>query len=188
MLLSARLCLLSIAAALAGQAQSDLPRVFDVASIKPNATGGESRRAGASPGGVFTASNVNLKLLIARAYGVAEAQIEGGPGWVGTDTWDIAAKADTSLEMTREQLRPCLLNLLAERFNLRIHRETKQGAILSLAMAKGGAKLKEHSGSGSPSIGASTGAGRAAITGVNTSVARLAEYLAGQAGRRSHLC
>lgn len=114
-----------------GQAQqSRLARYFDVASIKPNLSGGESRRAGASPGGVSTASNVSLKLLISRAYGVAEGQIEGSPRWIDTDTWDIAAKADTPLEMTREQLRPCLQALLAERFQLTIHRETKQGAFI----------------------------------------------------------
>lgn len=126
---------------------------------------------------------MDLKLLISRAYGVAEAQIEGGPRWVASDTWDISAKADTPLEMTREQLRPCLQALLAERFQLKIHRATRQGAILSLVAAKGGPKLKEHSGGGLSSISSSTGAGKGAITGLKTTMARLAEYLAGQAGR-----
>src|SRR5262245_25554668 len=136
-----------------GQAQqADPPRNFDVASIKPNLRGGEGRRAGASPGGVFTASNVSLKLLISRAYGVADAQVERGPRWIDTDTWDIAARADTPLEMSREQLRPCLQALLAERFLLKIHRETKQGAVFSLTVAKSGPKLKEHAGPGASGI------------------------------------
>jgi bla regulator protein BlaR1 len=162
--------------------QPDAPRVFDVASIKPNLTGGDSRRAGASPGGVFTASNVPLKLLIARAYGGAEAQIEGGPRWIDTDTWEIAAKADTRLEMTREQLRPCLQALLAERFQLVVHRYTRQGDVLSLVAGKDGPKLKEHLGSGAGGIGASSESGKVTITGVKMTMARLAEYLAGQAG------
>jgi uncharacterized protein (TIGR03435 family) len=178
------LALLAGIAGASGQAQqSALPQSFDVASIKLNVTGGESRRAGASPGGVFTASNVSLKLLVSRAYGVAETQIEGGPPWIGADAFDIAAKADTPLEMTREQLRPCLQALLAERFQLRIHRETRQGATLALVVAKSGPKLKEHTGAGATAISLSSGSGKATITGARTTMARLAEYLAGPAGR-----
>ncbi len=159
------------------------PRSFDVASVKANQTGGESRRAGSSPGGVFTATNVTLKLLISRAYGVAEGQIEGGPGWIDTETYDISAKADTPLEMSREEVRPCLQALLAERFGLRIHRGTKQGSVLSLVVAKNGPKFKEHAGGGLSGIGASSDSGKAAITGTKATMARLAEYLSGQAGR-----
>ena len=49
--------------------QPSAPSRFDVASVKPNLTGGEARRAGASPGGMFTASNVSLRLLISRLWG-----------------------------------------------------------------------------------------------------------------------
>ncbi len=182
---SAPLAFLGFLGVLGGsaQTQSDPPRVFDVISIKPNLARSESRRAGASPGGVFTASNVSLKLLISRAYGVAEAQIEAGPGRLDTDTWDIVAKADTPLEMTREQLRPCLQALLTERFRLAIHRETKQGAFLSLTVAKHGSKLKEHIGGGISGISASSGNGQVSITGQKTTMARLAEYLAGRVDR-----
>jgi uncharacterized protein (TIGR03435 family) len=132
---------------------------------------------------VFAASNASLKLLIARAYGVLEAQIEGGPSWIGIDTWDIAARADTPLEMTRQELRPCLQALLADRFQLRIHRQTKQGAVFSLVVAKGAPKLKEHLGAGASGIGASSGDGKVFITATKTTMSRLAEYLGGQAGR-----
>ena len=159
------------------------PRVFDVASIKLNQTGGESRRAAAAPGGVFTATNATLKLLISRAYGVPEAQIEGGPGWIETETYDIAAKADTPLEMSREALRPCLQSLLAGRFRLAIHRETKQGSVYSLVVAKNGPKLAEHSGPGVSGIGASSDSAKGAIAGTKSTMARLAEHLSGFAGR-----
>ncbi len=59
-----------------------VPRSFDVASIKPNQTGSDSRRPRTSPGGRFTATNVTLKLLVSRAFGVPESQIERGPGWI----------------------------------------------------------------------------------------------------------
>jgi uncharacterized protein (TIGR03435 family) len=160
-----------------------VPRSFDVASIKPNQTGSDSRRAGTSPGGRFTATNVSLKLLISRAFGVPESQIERGPGWIETEKYDIAARAATSLEMSREEVRPCLQALLAERFRLKFHRETKQCAVLSLGIAKNGPKLTEHSGEGASGISASSGSGKAVITGTKATMARLAEYLSGQAGR-----
>jgi uncharacterized protein (TIGR03435 family) len=159
------------------------PLHFDVASIKPNRTGSESRRATTVPGGVFTATNVSLKLLISRAYGVPEAQIEGGAGWIETEKYDVTAKADTPLEMTREEARPCLQALLADRFRLATHRQTKQGSVFALVVAKGGAKLRPHAGAGGSGIAASSDAGKVTIMGTNTTMARLAEYLSGQAGR-----
>lgn len=159
------------------------PRNFEVASIRPNQAGGDSRGTTTLPGGLFKATNVSLRLLISRAYGLPEAQIEGGPGWMDSETYDINAKADTPLEMTREEARPSLQALLAERFRLRIHQESKQGAIYSLVVAKGGAKFKEHVGEGRSGISSSTGSGKAAIEGRKTTMARLVEYLSGQAGR-----
>jgi len=159
------------------------PQSFEVASIKRNEVGGDSRRAGTSPGGVFTATNVTLKLLIARAYGVAEGQIEGGPGWIDTDTFDIKARANTPLHLSREEVRPCLQALLADRFHLTIHRITKPGSVFSMTVAKNGPKVKEHSGPGGPGIGISTDSGKASIIGTNTTMASLAEYLSGQVGR-----
>jgi uncharacterized protein (TIGR03435 family) len=159
------------------------PRSFDVASVKLNRTGGESRRAGTSPGGTFTARNVTLKLLISRAYGVAEAQIEGGPGWIDTETYDVDAKAQTPRRMSREEVRPCLQALLAERFQLAIHNRSKQGEVFSLVTAKNGPRLKEHSGPGDAGISVSSDSGMATITGTNTTMMRLAEYLGAQAER-----
>lgn len=175
--------MLSASSVASSQAQRAVPASFEVASIKPNQTGSESRRAGTSPGGLFTATNVSLKLLISRAFGVAEAQIERGPGWVDTEKYDIAARAATPLEMSREEVRPCLQALLAERFRLRFHRETKEGSVYSLVVAKNGPKFTEHSGGGTSGIGVSTGPGNAAIMGAKSTIARLAEYLSGQVGR-----
>ncbi len=77
-----------------------LPESSEVASIQPNMTGSESRRATSTPGGRFTATNVSLRLLISRAFGVPEAQIERGPNWLDSDNYDIEARANTPLEMT----------------------------------------------------------------------------------------
>jgi uncharacterized protein (TIGR03435 family) len=85
--------------------------------------------------------------------------------------------------MSREELRPCLQSLLIERFRLKFHRETKDGSVYSLVIGKNGSKLRGHSGAGTSAIGASFGAGKADITGRKVTMARLAEYLSGQAGR-----
>ncbi len=177
-----RLPLLALLATLTfAQPARNVPKTFDVASIKPNQTGGEARRVTTLPGGEFLAENTSLKLLIARAYGVPEAQIEGGPRWI--DTWDIAAKADTPTAMEREELMPALQALLADRFQLKVRRTTKDGPIMSLIIAKSGSKLKAHSGEGTPSMSSSSGAGKISITGTKATTARLAEYLSARAGR-----
>jgi uncharacterized protein (TIGR03435 family) len=85
--------------------------------------------------------------------------------------------------MTREELRPCLQALLTERFRLQWHKETKEGSVYSLTVAKNGSKLSEHTGTGSASISASTDSAKGEIRGLKSTMARLAEYLSGQAGR-----
>jgi uncharacterized protein (TIGR03435 family) len=184
MKLSSAMCaLIATGAAASAQPARSVPRSFEVASVKPNQSGGEGRRAGASPGGLFTATNVSLRLLISRAFGVPEYQIERGPAWLDTETYDVAARADTSFEMTREELRPCLQDLLTGRFGLQWHKETKAGSVYSMTVAKNGPKLTEHTGPGSASISASTDSAGGEIRGLNSTMARLAEYLSGQAGR-----
>jgi uncharacterized protein (TIGR03435 family) len=73
--------------------------------------------------------------------------------------------------------------MLADRFALKIHRETKQGQIYSLTIAKGGPKMKDHTGEGRTGIDMSMGGGKVEIQGTNAGMARLAEYLSSQAGR-----
>ena len=100
------LCVTDVAPSPAQTAARAAPRSFDVVSIKPNPTGSDNRRADSSPDGVFTATNVGLRLLISRAFGAAEFQVERGPGWIDSEKYDVATKADTPLEMSREELRP----------------------------------------------------------------------------------
>jgi uncharacterized protein (TIGR03435 family) len=64
--------------------------------------------------------------------------------------------------------------MLAERFGLKFHRETKQGQIYSLTIAKGGPNLKAHTGEGRTGISASTGAGEVEIQGMNARIVRFA--------------
>ena len=85
--------------------------------------------------------------------------------------------------MSRKELRHCLQALLVERFRLKFHRETREGSVYSLTIAKNSPKLREHSDDANTSITAFSGAGKANIMGIKVPLTTLVEYLSGQAGR-----
>jgi uncharacterized protein (TIGR03435 family) len=73
------------------------------------------------------------------AYHVQPFQIAGGPEWVQSDGYAIDAKAEGNA--TFEQMRPMLQSLLADRFQLRFHRESREMPVYALVPARGGLKL-----------------------------------------------
>lgn len=111
---------------------------FDVASIKPN-RGVTASRDVDHNGGALTMRNVSLKFCIMQAYNVKDGQVFG-PGWIETEKFDITAKgpADT----VRDEYRLRLRSLLAERFKLAVHRETRENAVYALVVAKNGPKIQ----------------------------------------------
>jgi uncharacterized protein (TIGR03435 family) len=120
---------------------------FDVVSVKPNKSAGGMIRVMAKPDG-YSASNVSLKMLIQFAYGIREDLISGAPSWGDSARFDIDAKvAGSDVEalkkLSPEQRRLVLQPLLADRFKLKIHTETKQLPVYEIILAKGGSKLKE---------------------------------------------
>lgn len=129
-----------------GQAPADAPK-FEVASIKRNTSGENRVMLGMQRGGRFTANNVPLRLLITNAYRIQDFQIDGAPGWLATDRFDIVAKAET--EVPEAQLQLMVQALLAERFKLAVHRDTKEMPIYALVLShpdgKLGPKLKPSS-------------------------------------------
>lgn len=123
---------------------------FDVASIKPSSP--QEIQAGISGiktgHGRITATNVTLKRCIFGSYHIGPHQIIGGPPWLDSDRFHIEGKAaeptddDTVLDaMTR--------TLLADRFHLQAHRETRTMTALVLEVTKQGAKLDPSDGGGS---------------------------------------
>jgi uncharacterized protein (TIGR03435 family) len=114
------------------------PPAFEVASVKPVKTSiKEGKRMTTDPGRV-TYSNVSLRDCIQAAYGVRPYQISG-PGWLDSERYDVAAKAaGAALE---PQLMQMLQTLLAERFQLKLHHETKELSVYALVVAKNGPKL-----------------------------------------------
>ena len=85
-------------------------------------------------------SNVTLKSLLLRAYGVKDYQLLG-PGWLGSERYEIRATVPSAA--TKEQFNAMLRSLLQERFNLAIHHETKEMSVYELVVGKNGSKSKE---------------------------------------------
>ena len=117
------------------------PQSFEVASIKPSEAQAGLMSVRNSPGGMYSASGITAKALIQQAYDVQDYQISGGPSWLASDRYNINAKAETP-NINREQMRNLLRSLLAERFNLKLNRETKELPIYVLLVGKKGHKLR----------------------------------------------
>ena len=108
------------------------PVAFEVASVKPNNTGAPGGSF-VMPPGRFTATNISLKVLITNAYQLSFFQVVGGPGWVSTDRFDIAAKAPDGAPPG--QTRAMVRTLLEERFKLGVHMETQDTPIYMATLA-----------------------------------------------------
>jgi uncharacterized protein (TIGR03435 family) len=114
---------------------------FDVASIKPSKSPTRDGGIKASPGGEgYIAQNIPVKLMISLMYKVPMRQIKGGPDWLNSDRYDVEAKADHSYNL--DDLHIMYQNLLADRFNLKFHKETKEGPVYALTVDTPGSKMK----------------------------------------------
>jgi uncharacterized protein (TIGR03435 family) len=80
------------------------------------------------------------------AYGVDADQVFGKPSWLDSDFYDIEAKPEEGVKLSRDELKPRLQNLLAERFHLAAHFETKMVRGYALVAARGGPKLQPTKG------------------------------------------
>jgi uncharacterized protein (TIGR03435 family) len=107
---------------------------FEVASIKSNVSGALRVTIQASPGGRFTAVNAPLRALIRNAYQLQEFELEGGPKWLDSERFDVVARAEG--EPAPAQMRMMLRTLLAERFKLQLHSETRALPVYALVMAR----------------------------------------------------
>jgi uncharacterized protein (TIGR03435 family) len=130
---------------LGAQAPEPLPS-FEVASIKQNKSGEASNFIRRQPGGRFNAQNMTARTLITFAYQLQGFQLEGGPGWLTSDRWDIVAKAEGDPPPVPpggppDPLMLMLRSLLAERFKLVMHGETKEMPIYSLVLAREDGRL-----------------------------------------------
>ena len=122
-------------------AQGPSGPAFEVASVMPNKAGGTSMLG--QSGGRFAATNVTARELLRIAYGTAgpldDTRIVGGPGWIGSDRYDLQATipGNTPPQLIAQMLR----SLLAERFQLVVHMESRNLPIYALVMSRADGKL-----------------------------------------------
>jgi uncharacterized protein (TIGR03435 family) len=136
----------------AGQSSSTAGQpTFEVASVKPLSPGDRTPRFGFQPGGRFV-STVQLQAAISFAYNLPfnlSPRLTGGPDWIRSmDTaYDIEATgvlpAGLSKKARLDRERSMVQALLADRFKLVIHRETRELPVYALVVAKGGPKLQK---------------------------------------------
>jgi uncharacterized protein (TIGR03435 family) len=115
---------------------------FEVASIRLHV--GTFMGVGIQPSGPNVAMQaMSLQNLVGYAYNVQPYQILGGPSWVTTDRFDISAKAEGDSPLAREQIKQMTQALLADRFGLKYHHDTKEMPVYALVVGKNRPKFKE---------------------------------------------
>ena len=129
--------------------------------------------------GTVTIDAVPLRLIISVAY--RTSQVRGGPGWLDDDRYDILAKTGNP-NITRDEVRPMLQGLLADRFKLAFHRETRQLPVYTLEVGKNGPKLQAAKDDERGGVNSSEESGRLHLSFQKWPMASLATSLSGLLG------
>jgi uncharacterized protein (TIGR03435 family) len=156
-------------------------RSFEVVSIHRNMSGGQNTGID-KRGGRITVTNGSMKTLLRNAYDLQSFQFANEPGWLDSDMFDIVATTGSGDDIPLDQLKEMLRNLLADRFKLRFHWETRQGPVYALVVAKDGPKLKTDA-DGPPRINGQRDGHRGSSKGTAAPIALLASNLSNQVKR-----
>ncbi|HUE03092.1 MAG TPA: TIGR03435 family protein [Bryobacteraceae bacterium] len=142
-------------------AASTPPPAFEVVSIKPNHDSDRNVFIRMDPGGRFEAHNITVKFLLEEAYGIRDPQLSESPGWLDSEHYNIEAKPDDSVDASKlgrderqAVLRAMLQGMLADRFKLVVHHETREQSEYALVVTKNGPKFHETT---APEIDPKTG-------------------------------
>ncbi|MGH9645204.1 MAG: TIGR03435 family protein [Bryobacteraceae bacterium] len=122
---------------------ADADPAFEVATIKlsnPDARGGGTR----VQGNTVSVMNMTLAELVRIVYDVHPNQVIGLPAWTSSERYDITGKPDVPGQPNTDQFRILLRKLLADRFQLKFHKEQKELPVFTLSVAKGGAKITRN--------------------------------------------
>jgi uncharacterized protein (TIGR03435 family) len=162
-----------VSVAVAGVLAQDPQRAlsFDVTSVKPNTSGEQGGSSKAEPGR-YVGVNVTLRRVIGLAYRPVQ-EFVGGPDWINTARFDIEGKAEGTPNQT--QMLEMLRSLLADRFQLRVHRETRPKAAYALTIARSDGRLGPELRRADPRGGFKIGGGT--INGTGVTMAQLASEL-----------
>ena len=157
--------------------------MFDVVSVRPT----DPVRVDSTSSFALAELQIagkTLRDILEMAYDVRTFQIPGSPAWVNVDRFDISAKNDVALkepgkEARVAEMRRGLVGVLADRFAMKVHRETREWPEYALVVAKGGSKLK------APDDGVNNGISRGCgvMTGTRTTTENLALTLSGKLER-----
>jgi len=187
----------------AGASQAPVPRpftppnaaaaAFEVSTVKLDKSGSGSSGSNFT-NGLFTATNIQLKNLMEySAYGIPQPRILGGPKWLDSERFDIEAKMESaaaerletlSRDQRRAETQAMFQRLLADRFKLAVHWETRELPVYALVLAKNGPNLPE-SKNAPGEAGTSSGDGKFSAKGMTlTDIAEaLTQELSRELGR-----
>jgi len=165
--------------------------VFDVAAIRVNKSDPSARShiLSSSSNAHFRAINVTLKSLLQWAYAIPDTRVIGGPAWLDSTKFDIDATADPAVDEQMRNLpsaegklrkQAMLQALLADRFQLKVHQESRELPIYALTLAKNGPKFKPSQINGTT---VNARRGEISVSGSDDTVALLADELARYFGR-----
>jgi uncharacterized protein (TIGR03435 family) len=178
---SAVLAALGLTIAPQAPANQPIRLEFEVASVKPSPQGAGGARISALPGGqTFVVRNVPVKIIFMFAHELPPRQVSGGPDWLDTENYDIDAKA--ALPSSRADLLVMFQNLLADRFKLQFHRETKDVPVYALTVDRAGSKMKLNESEDDFKIPIGT-RGRGRANGTRVPMSYLCFYLSRQLDR-----
>ena len=144
---------LNVAAAY-GQSGPPMRPEFEVASVKPHSSSGGSLNSTTRDPGLLAYTGITVRVLVRQAFGLKVYPLSSGPDALSTDRYDVIAKVSPAA--SQEQRMLMLQALLAERFKLVVHRETKELPIYALVVGKNGPKFHAVEDDGSA---AETGSG-----------------------------
>lgn len=124
---------------------ADADPAYEVATIKPSNPDDHNSRFFYG-GHHLTIENHTLNTMLLFAYGIHPRQIVDAPAWLGADHYDIDGVLDTEGEPSLKQLEGIVKKLLADRFQLKFHLETRELAVYALTVAKDGPRLTKSKG------------------------------------------
>lgn len=169
-------------------AQLPLPLRFEVASIHPHHFAGDEpsdRRI--LPGGRFVATATTVRTLLRIAFGTDDDRMSGAPNWIDGEAFDINATiADHAEVKTPQQFQQLILSLLEDRFQLKFHRESKEGSVYWLELNKPGKLgpgLKPSGPESQPNMSSNSNGSRTVMKVSKASMVDVAAALRRQAGR-----
>ena len=168
-----------VATVLVGTVQAQSPSSFEVVSIKPNTSGAQASETDTTPGRVSVLNATPLSLLV-RAFGVSAFQIAGAPDWVGRERYDVVGILPDGRMLNDLDRQAVFEKMLAERWQLGYHRETRNLRVYSLV--NDGSRLVPHTGPGDYAMKVEVAGPRRILRSTRGNMGRMAEILGGFVG------